>query len=170
MNAAHLHLVVNHLPVAGMFFGGLVLLVSLFLRKREVAMTGLGLVALAAILAIPALLTGEGAEEIVEELPEVSHRLIHAHEEAAETAFWIVEIIGAFALFSLWWLLKKSDYPFYLLLANTLIALGALFMLAQVGNTGGKIRHPEIAYSADTGPAPVVSSWGTGMPTTHRSI
>ncbi|GIV40577.1 MAG: hypothetical protein KatS3mg033_2377 [Thermonema sp.] len=169
MNAAHLHLVVNHLPIAGMFFGSLVLLVSLLLRKKEMAMTGLGLVILAALLAIPALLTGEGAEEIVEELPEVSHRLIHAHEEAAETAFWLVEIIGAFALFSFWWLMKKDGYPFYLLLANLLFAAGVLFMLGQVGNTGGKIRHSEISYGVGK-ESSVASSWGTGMPTTQRSM
>jgi uncharacterized membrane protein len=169
MNAAHLHLVVNHLPIAGMFFGSLVLLSSLFTRKKEVAMTGLGLVVLAAVLAVPALLTGEGAEEVLEKLPEISHRLIHAHEEAAETAFWLVEIVGLFALFSFWWLLKKDTYPFYLLLANTLIALGALFMLAQVGNSGGKIRHSEIVYGVGCD-FRVSDSWGTGMPTTHRSM
>ena len=69
MNPSHLHLMLNHIPVVGMPFG--LALVSLaFLRKsEELKRISLGFITIIALLAIPVYLTGEPAEELVENLP-----------------------------------------------------------------------------------------------------
>ncbi len=89
MNDAHLHLLFNHYPIIGTLFGVLFLGYGLFAKNKSILHAGLLLLFLMALLAIPTQLTGEGAEEIVEELG-VDHDVIHAHEEAAELAFWFM--------------------------------------------------------------------------------
>ena len=99
---------------------------------------------LVALWAIPAYLTGESAEELVEGLPGISEQLIEAHEESAELAFIFVEAVGAFALISL------VARRFYKKLGNVLTILTLLGLIvgggliAWTANLGGKINHPEI--------------------------
>jgi uncharacterized membrane protein len=144
MNQAHLHLVVNHVPIVGSLFA-VVLLGAGLLQKNDV-LTRAGLVAVlaAGLLCLPAQLTGEGAANIAQELPRVSRALIQAHEAAAELGFWALEVAAALALFGL--LLMKNASPRARLLALLALLLGAISfgLLARAGNLGGQIRHTEI--------------------------
>ena len=144
MNQAHLHLIVNHLPIMGSLFAAALLAAGVL--KHNLTLTKAGLVAVlaAGVLCLPAQLTGEGAAAIAQQLPRTSRALIHNHEEAAEVGFWALEGAAALALFGL--LLLKSGAPKARLLA--LLALGATLLsfglLARAGNLGGQIGHPEI--------------------------
>ncbi|MFC7671286.1 hypothetical protein ACFQT0_30695 [Hymenobacter humi] len=85
MNQAHWHLLLNHAPILGSLFGLVLLLLAVALRLQPVLLrTGLVTLIVAALLTIPTQLTGDGAEEVVEDQPGVSEPLIHEHEEAAE--------------------------------------------------------------------------------------
>jgi hypothetical protein len=78
---------------------GLALLGWALLRKsEELKKKSLGFFIIIALLAIPAYLTGEPAEELVGNLPGVSKASIEQHEEAAQVAFAGVLIVGAAAL------------------------------------------------------------------------
>ncbi|HEX9782951.1 MAG TPA: hypothetical protein VGA56_09525, partial [Opitutaceae bacterium] len=103
MNVAHLHLILNHVPVLGTAFGLGLLTFALWRKSEEVKKAALGLFVISALLAIPVYFTGEPAEEIVEELPDVSHANIEEHEEAAEVAFIGVLMLGVAALTKLIW-------------------------------------------------------------------
>lgn len=144
MNAAHLHLLVNHLPILGILFGLFVLIAGLLLNQtliRRVALVGL---IVAGVSALPANKTGEEAEEIVEHLEGVSHDLIHEHEEKAEAFLLVAGGLALLSAVGLWAELKnhaQRKMLNYLVLA---VAAGAMFMAAGVGNSGGEIRHPEI--------------------------
>ena len=144
MNQAHIHLIVNHVPIVGSLFA-LILLAAGLLRKND-TLTQAGLVAVlaAGLLCLPAQLTGEGAAKIVQDMPRVSRALIQDHEAAAELGFWVLESAAALALFSL--LLLKSASPKARLLALlTLVAAVLSFgLLARAGYLGGQIRHTEI--------------------------
>jgi len=83
MNPAHLHLIFNHVPIVGSFFALVLLGVGLLRRNETLTRAGLVAVLAAAIMCIPAQLTGEGAEEVIEDRLNISHHLIHEHEEAA---------------------------------------------------------------------------------------
>ena len=140
MNEAHLHLLLNHTPILGSLFGLLVLGVGVAKANGPVIRTGLTTLLASALLCLPTQLTGEGAEEVVEKLPGISHQLIQAHEAAAELGFWALEFTGVFALLAL--LRPKRERLFILLtLAGALISFG---LLARAGNLGGQIRHTEI--------------------------
>ncbi|MBC6605785.1 hypothetical protein H8B13_03050 [Hymenobacter sp. BT188] len=152
MNGAHLHLLLNHLPILGSLFGFVLLLVALVSRQPLLVRAGLITLLVAAALAILANLTGEGAEEVVEQYPGVTRTLIHEHEEAAELAMWALEFIGALALTSL--LLLSHNHAratlfTRLTLASAFVSFG---MMARAGNLGGQIMHPETRGDAVSAP------------------
>ncbi|GIV57120.1 MAG: hypothetical protein KatS3mg042_0033 [Rhodothermaceae bacterium] len=142
MNAAHLHLLVNHLPLFGILFG-LPLLAFGWWRGRD------GLVRLALVFfvvaglgATAAYFSGEEAEEIVEHLAGVSHDAIEAHEDAAYYAFLSAIVLGVLSLGGL--LAFRQDFPRWAAGVLAVLALGVFVLMARANNLGGQIRHPEI--------------------------
>ena len=83
MNGAEIHLLLNHIPVVGLFF--VVALLAYALIRKNVPLVNICVVItlLLAVVTIPVNNSGEEAEEIVEEMG-LDHDLIHEHEEAAE--------------------------------------------------------------------------------------
>jgi|SRR6476661_486669 len=148
MNQAHIHLLFNHAPILASLFGAVLLLIAVLRNNAVLLRTGLITLLTAALLAIPTQLTGEGAEEIVEDRPGVTHHLIHEHEEAAEVAFIVIEVTGALALLSLLMLGRqhsRASLLSRLTLAGALVSFG---LLARAGNLGGQIMHPEARSGA----------------------
>ena len=148
MNQAHWHLVLNHLPILGTLFGILVLLAGFLVKQEPVKRTGLGLFVLTALFAIPAFLTGEGAEEAVEGLPGVGENLIERHEDLADFFLWTVIGLGILALGTFIASLKGWKAASLMGLVTLVAAVGTLILAQQVGNSGGEIRHTEIRANA----------------------
>lgn len=147
MNEAHIHLLLNHSPILGSLFGAVLLLVAVLRRNEVLIRTGLITLIVAAALAIPTQLSGEGAEEVVEDRPGVSEALIEKHSEAADVAFWTIEVTAALGLVSL--LLRRRPAQGVLLTRLTLAgALLSFGLLARVGSLGGQIMHPETRNDA----------------------
>ena len=103
MNNAHLHLVVNHLPIIFPVAGLIILLIGIFTKteisKRNAYITFI----IGALASIAAMATGDGAEEGVEHLPGVAESLIKTHEEAAELfagLSYVLGVLSAGALFA----------------------------------------------------------------------
>lgn len=144
MNAAHWHLVLNHIPVLGTLFGIPFLVIGLLRRDHELIKSSYWVFFIVALITIPVFLTGEPAEEVIERLPGVSRTLIHEHEEAAEPTFIVMMVLGAVALIGLFSERFKES------LRRTTVAvvlIGALVgagLAAWTANLGGDIRHPEI--------------------------
>lgn len=148
MNPAHLHLMLNHIPLVGIGFVILLLIIALLRRSNEMINISLLFVILVALWAIPAYLTGESAEEIVEGLPGISEQLIEAHEESAELAFIFIEAVGVLAFITL---VARRFYTKLGKVLAILTLLGLIIgggLIAWTANQGGKITHPEIR--ADT--------------------
>jgi hypothetical protein len=148
MNGAHLHLLLNHMPILGSLFGLVLLLVAMVRRQPALVKAGLITLLIAAALAIPTNMTGEGAEEVVENYPGVTRALIHEHEEAAELAMWALELTGALALVSLLLLARghaRATLLTRLTLAGAFVSFG---LMARAGNLGGQIMHPETRSDA----------------------
>lgn len=154
MNSAHIHLLVNHIPVFGVAFGLLALLWSLARSNPEMRKAAILLFVVSGIFSFIALQSGERAEEVVEHLPGVSESLLHAHEEAAELANGFVAALAvaslgmAFAQRRGQRLLKISQF------AVVALAVLSTGLLARAANLGGQIRHTEIRDSAVAGMAP----------------
>jgi hypothetical protein len=152
MNDAHLHLVVNHLPIVSLLIGVLVLIFGFFLKKSEIKLTALGIFIFSGLSAILAFYTGEGAEEVVENFPNVSETLIHNHEEAAELFYVFVLILGAISIITLVLHMKKLKFASLGYIVVILLALISMFFAKNTGTTGGEIRHPEIRKTSNLQP------------------
>lgn len=147
MNAHYLHLITNHLPIAALLFG-VVLFAYGALRGRDGSeRLGLWLIVAAALLAIPVLQSGEGAEEFVEHLPGIvraDRKLIHAHEDAAELAFWILQLAGLMAIAGRFTQGPWEQVYRPLRWGVLLVAVVAFGFMAQAAHLGGQIRRPEL--------------------------
>lgn len=144
MNATHLHLILNHLPVIGIVFGMGLLLFGLWRKSNELKKSALGAIVLVSLAAVPVYLTGEPAEEGVESLPGVSKPILEQHEEAAVAAFTGMVVLGVAALGGLLLFRRGRALPVWFsvsLLAASLIVSG---LMGWVANLGGQIRHSEI--------------------------
>jgi len=154
MNPAHLHLMLNHLPVIGVPLVAALLVWAMVRRSRELYRTAMGAVVLVAALTYPVFLTGEPAEDRVEDTVWASKDLIHEHEERAEAALIAVLVTGAIAGFGLWQSRGGREVPRLvggITLAGLAVGTG---LLAWTALAGGPIRHDEIRPgSASTAPA-----------------
>lgn len=148
MNDAHLHMVVNHFPIIGTIFGLGILITGLLLKNNSVKNIAYSLLVVAAVFAALSMGTGEGAEEMVEDLPSVGKQIIHEHEELAEKFALVLYATGALALIALFLSYRKNSLEKYVALATVGLALVAVVLAKEVGTSGGEIRHTEIRNDA----------------------
>ena len=144
MNDAHLHLVVNHFPIIGTIFGLGILITGMIVKNNTLKNTAYILFAVAAIFAAFSMGTGEGAEELVEDMPNIGHQIIHEHEEIAEKFAIVMYATGFFGLVSLFASYKKYRFATVFSYITLALALVAGVLTKIVGTTGGEIRHTEI--------------------------
>tara|TARA_R110002111_G_scaffold151656_2_gene218364 strand:- start:515 stop:1003 length:489 start_codon:yes stop_codon:yes gene_type:complete len=149
MNDVHFHLVVNHLPIVGVLIGLLVLLAGLIMKKPQIKSTALGIFIFSALTAIAAFLTGEEAEEIVENLSGISETLIHKHEEYAELFLATMQILGVVSLITLFLQYKKLSFSKYGFVLILLLSMASIGVAKYVGTSGGEITHIEIRSDAN---------------------
>jgi uncharacterized membrane protein len=147
INFAHLHLILNHLPIMTIPVSLIFFIFSIYKKNEDLKKFSLMMLVGTAATVIPVYLTGEPAEDVVEKLSGVSKSLIHDHEETAELSLVLTLIAGGFALACLLFtdrlrVLKKHGDK--LVIFSCVIALG---FLVYTANKGGKIRHSELRSS-----------------------
>lgn len=144
MNQTHIHLFITHLPIFGSILGGLVLTYGIWAKSNQTKIAAYNIFILSAIGAGIAYLTGEGAEESVENLQGVAESAIHEHEEFASVALFSLITLGVSSLVGLLFTIKQSAFirpAAFVILFISLISFG---LVARTGYLGGKIRHTEI--------------------------
>jgi uncharacterized membrane protein len=144
MNDAHFHLIVNHLPIIVPMVGIFVLLIGFILNQEIIKRVSYAIFIIGAIATFPAMNSGEGAEEIVEHLPGMSHDLIHEHEEKAEFFAILSYLLGVVSLISLWVSWKRKKFATMVSALVLVFSVVVLFFGRQAGTSGGEISHPEI--------------------------
>jgi len=159
MNAAHLHLILNHLPIVAVPVALVFLLQSFRSGSQASRRFAFLVLMVSALSAVPVFLTGEPAEEVVEHLPGVLESLIEKHEEAGEVAMVLSVITGVLAFIG--FLVDRSASEGSALgrrvrLSRAAVVFSALLTmgaLAYTGSLGGQIRHTEIRSDAQKGKA-----------------
>lgn len=143
MNSAHWHLLLNHFPIIGTYFSTLLLIVGILLKNQTVKNTALGFFILTALLAIPVLLTGEGAEDILDSIGLKNEYFISQHERLAQIAFWLSVSIGVLSIGALIGQRTINQTKIFTFIILTAGLLNSVLMTAA-GIAGGEIRHTEI--------------------------
>jgi uncharacterized membrane protein len=144
MNDAHYHLLVNHFPIIGVILGLGILIFGLALKNNIVKNVAYSLFVVAAVFAAVSMATGEGAEEAVEQLPNIGKQIIHEHEEMAEKLAIVLYVLGIVSLVALYTNFKNHGKAKLVSLLALVIALVAVYFGKATGTSGGEIRHTEI--------------------------
>jgi uncharacterized membrane protein len=144
VNFAHLHLLLNHIPVIGTIIALSLFLISFFGKSEDMRRSSLIIFAGVALVTIPTFVSGFGAQTNIAKQPGVSSALIQRHEGAAMLSFWFMEITGALAIAGLWQIHRISRVARGNVLAILIFSLVTVALMARTGNTGGDIRHPEV--------------------------
>lgn len=148
MNDAHLHMVVNHFPIIGTILGLGILITGMILKNNSVKNTAYFLFIVAAVFAAFSMGTGEGAEELVEDMPSVGKQIIHEHEEMAEKLAIVLYVLGVISLGGLFMNFKNHSKANLVSYVAVVVAFVGVFFAQQTGTTGGEIRHTEIRANA----------------------
>jgi hypothetical protein len=134
MNAAHFHLLVNHLPIFGAFLSLPLLLIAWWRREEK-----------GVLLAAVVIISGDGAASIVTGIPTVSMKAMSEHEARADIATIIIVVAAILAVFLLCRYWKKPEAPRNWVFIALLVAMTVTSAaMAWTGYKGGQIRHSEV--------------------------
>jgi uncharacterized membrane protein len=142
MNDAHLHLLLNHLPIVGLPLATIMLIHAVRSGNEATRKFAVALYAAVALTAVPAYLTGEPAEEVVENIQGVSEEAIEEHEDAGKWALIQSILTGTVAASTLVLTGSKRKWATR---ATFFFAVFAITSLARTGYLGGQVRHTEIS-------------------------
>lgn len=157
MNAAYLHVVINHLPIMGVPIAIGLLVLGLWTRDHAIRLAALLSFVVLGALTVPVYLAGHEGEDFIEHAPGVFEDAIDAHEDAATVAFAATELLAVMALlvflrYGGLALLRRRQpagtVPTPALLMVLAVAAVSAGLLGYAGRLGGKISHTEFASDA----------------------
>ncbi|HRO86358.1 MAG TPA: hypothetical protein PK110_16175 [Niabella sp.] len=144
MNPTHVHLLITHLPIFGSILGGFVLAYGLWTKSDQTKMAAYILLIVSAVGAGIGYLTGEAAEETVENIAGISKDSVEQHEEFALIALVSLIVTGIASVVGLYLTSRKSPSARVFAKFVLLISLVSFGLAARTGYLGGQIRHTEI--------------------------
>lgn len=144
MNPTHIHLLINHLPVFGSILGAFVLAQGIWKKSSTAIVAAYTVFLCCSFGAGIAYLTGEPAEETVENIQGINEMMLEEHEEIAIVALIAFIILGVVSLLGLLVELRKYPVSRRIAISTLLISLVSFGIVAWTGYIGGQIRHTEI--------------------------
>ena len=144
MDATHIHLILTHFPIVGTIIGIAILIFGQFTDNKTIKKTAFITIIMMAILTIPVYLSGEEAEDTVENIAGISENIIEEHEELAEVAIWFMGLLGLFSLISYFAVEKEFSFAKIISIITIVISIATFGIFAKLANSGGEIRHSEI--------------------------
>src|SRR6267142_5206176 len=99
MNFAHLHVVLNHIPSIGTVVGVCLFVASLTQKNDRLKKLGLQVLVVMALVALPTYLSGNAAQRILRNRPEIPKGLIEMHQNSAMLTLVFMTLTGTVAWF-----------------------------------------------------------------------
>jgi len=171
MNYAHIHILLNHFPSIGTFFGLALFVYALWKKNQDLQILSFIIFMVMAALAIPTVITGLAADVAISERPGVNPAMVELHRDAAVWAFGFLALTGTFAWLALWQYRRfkaPSQWTVWTVMGLSIITLA---LMMQTGTLGGEISHPEIRAEGvpevtappegEEGLARALETWGT---------
>ena len=153
MNPTHIHLLITHLPIFGSILGALVLAQGIWTNSNSAKIAAYYVLIISSVGAGIAYLTGEAAEETVENITGIAENMIEEHEEFALYALISLIILGIAALGGLIITIQRLTLTSTVAKLILFISLISFGLVARTGYLGGQIRHTEIKSNGTLNPA-----------------
>jgi uncharacterized membrane protein len=150
MDQVHVHLLITHLPIFGSILGGLVLAHGIWSKSDQTKIAAYNVLIISSVGAVIAYLTGEGAEEAVEDIQGVAKNIIDQHEDFAMFALVGLIAVGVISIVGLVLTIKKSSFANTIAILTLVVSLIGFGLVARTGYLGGQIRHTEISTASPT--------------------
>ena len=151
VNAAHLHLVLNHVPTLGSVVALALLLLAMIRRQEHLTHVALEVLFVIAVATFPVYVSGVAAQRDLRDRPEYSSAAMGLHHDAAMAGFVVTELAGFVAWIALWQSRRRGRAARWVVPAATLLLVVALALMASAATLGGEIRHPEIRSDVAAG-------------------
>jgi hypothetical protein len=144
MNAAEIHLAVNHLPVLGPPFAAALLAAAMWRRSGELQCAGFLVLLGTGLAALVAYRSGLGAADIVADLADVSSPAIERHLHAARLTLWASVASAAAVTMTFARTARRGGFRRGAAAVGLALALALSGAGAWTAHLGGEIRHTEI--------------------------
>lgn len=144
MNWVHLHLALNHIPVLGTLFVGLLLVTAIIKRNPELVRLSLTWFVTLTLVSIPIKFTGDFAHQATIDSEWLRSEMVANHEQAADQATGAIFLLGLFAAYGRFQGRAKRPIPIWLTAVITILTLATFALMARTANLGGQLRHEEI--------------------------
>jgi uncharacterized membrane protein len=148
MSWGYLHMIINHFPIVGTIIGCMLVIAGIVFKNTGVKISGLGTIVFAALMSVIAYLTGDSAENAVQNLPEIAESLINRHEDIATISMYLMIPAGLLASLTIYSIWKKEKSIAFLLVITLVFSLISSAAMVFTGHTGGQIRHTEFRSGA----------------------
>lgn len=162
-SGAHLHLLVNHAPILGSLFALALFVASYFTSAEILRRTAFVVLIGTAIAGAAADLSGDSAEDAIRGFPGVRREVIKAHEEMADKAYILADVLGVLALGALvrW---RRRPIPASATLVAVLATAFVGGAMVYTALLGGQIRHTEVRAGATKADAMTIEPPRQGRP------
>ncbi len=147
MNAAYIHLTLNHFPPIVAISATLILIIGAIWRSDPFIRAGFVLMVFAGLMAIPTFLSGDGAADLVKNMPGVDAQAISPHDESANVTVTVMVIAGGIELIVLW-LFRRRELARWTIVLGIVLAVIASAASTYTAMLGGRIHHPETHMQA----------------------
>jgi uncharacterized membrane protein len=170
VNTAHVHLLLNHFPTIGTILGFGLLLLAYVRNNDHMKQVSLEVFFVIALITLPTYLSGNVAQQAIQDDPTVSKERIAVHQDAAALASVFMGLTGILAWCGLWQLRRSARPPAATVAAVLLLSVVTIALMTRAANIGGEIHHAEIrpageaTAQASAGLASWVASFVIGSP------
>jgi uncharacterized membrane protein len=144
MNGSHFHLIFSHVPLIGAAFTILLIIFALVKKSKDLKLTSLWFAVITGIAALLAYFTGDGAENVVKTIAGISGDLIETHEHWGLFYLIAIMLIAAIAFAGIFLSRASAKALQKFVILVLILNIMAMYLAAETGITGGKIRHTEM--------------------------
>src|SRR6266536_3104896 len=149
----YMHVLLNPLPVYGLTFGTLALVLALFLRNYRVSVAALVLVFVGAISAWPVYQYGESAYDRVKSMSDpAGEQWLDEHMARGEKMIWLFYVLAGVAAIGVGAVLKWPRTSFAITVGTLVLGGVTLGTGGYISYAGGHVRHREFRFEAPPPP------------------
>jgi len=147
----YMHALLNPLPVYGLAFGTLALVLALFLKNHRVAIAALVLVFVGALSAWPVYHYGEAGYDRVKAMSDAAgEQWLDEHMARGEKLIWTFYVLAAVSALGIGVIAKWPRNSAPIAISALVLASATLGIGGYIGYAGGHVRHKEFRFE----PAP----------------